>query len=118
MTSHTDSTTSLHVKIPSGGVTFAQQQSLKKLPIPPLDETLNKFLNQTVKPFLSEKEWEDTRDAVENFKKGEGPQLHAALKEYEKTRNSYIEEFWDAAYLEYDVSVACLLYTSPSPRDS
>src|SRR5688572_498644 len=88
-------------------VTYGHQSSLKHLPIPPLEATLDKFLNQTVKPFLTDKEWTETRDAVEAFiKSGAGLAIYEKLKEYDKTQNSYIEEFWDAAYLEYDVSVA------------
>jgi len=110
---------------PAQKVTFSHQKSLKKLPIPPLQQTLDKFLHQTVKPILNDKEWEDTKTAVESFvSSGKAQEIYDALKTFEKSRNSYIEEFWDAAYLEYDVSVAInvnpvfVLEDDPTPSRS
>lgn len=43
------------------------------------------------------------------FLQKEGPKLHKRLVEYAATKASYIEEFWDDAYLEHQESVVLSL---------
>lgn len=40
-----------------------------------------------------------------DFLKNEGPKLDAKLRKYAESRDSYIEAFWDAAYLDTTESV-------------
>ncbi len=82
--------------------TYAKQSQLGKLPIPNLKDTLDKYV-RTLEPLLSGKELEKTKKECDEFIKKEGHGLDNALKEYAKDKNSYIEEFWDLAYLAYDV---------------
>jgi len=46
-----------------------------------------------------------TKRVVGEFLDKEGPELQKALEDYRQGVDSYIEKFWDAAYLEYTVPV-------------
>ena len=74
------------------GITFSAQDKLAKLPIPELGSTLQKYMN-VLEPLQTKKEQNDTYKAVEDFKKGEGPELQARLKKYATGKTSYIEQF-------------------------
>lgn len=74
------------------GVTFAHQDRLPKLPIPELASTCKKYL-AALKPLQSAREHSDTRQAVEEFMKHEGPELQEKLKKYAEGQTSYIEQF-------------------------
>lgn len=77
---------------PKGGVTYAHQDYLPKLPIPDLERTCERYL-AALKPLQSPREHADTRHAVHEFLKGEGPELNEKLKKYAEGRTSYIEQF-------------------------
>lgn len=74
------------------GVTFAHQEKLPKLPIPDLETTCEKYLT-ALKPLQSHREHADTRHAVNEFLRQEGPELQEKLKKYAEGRTSYIEQF-------------------------
>lgn len=74
------------------GITFAAQDKLPKLPIPKLEDTLDKYLH-AVKPLQTTREHAETEQAVEEFLKGEGPELQERLKKYANGKTSYIEQF-------------------------
>ena len=76
----------------NGGVTFALQDKLPKLPIPDLEKTCERYL-QALKPLQSPREHSDTRHAVQEFLRGEGPELNEKLKKYAEGKTSYIEQF-------------------------
>lgn len=76
----------------NGGVTFAQQDKLPKLPIPDLEKTCDRYL-QALKPLQSPREHADTRHAVQEFLNGEGLVLNEKLKNYAEGKTSYIEQF-------------------------
>lgn len=78
--------------------TYNNQPSLPRLPLPSLDETLDKFLN-VVEPIT---DVEAAKLDVENFRNNDGPKLQALLEEYAKDKLSYVEEFWSDAYLVPD----------------
>ena len=80
------------------GTTFAGQEKLPKMPIPPLEDTCARFVT-TVTPLLSEAELEGTRKTVAGFLASEGPKLQKALLDYAADKDSYIEDFWHDAYL-------------------
>ncbi|ODQ53229.1 acyltransferase ChoActase/COT/CPT [Saitoella complicata NRRL Y-17804] len=82
-------------------VTFAYQEKLEKLPIPPLEETCQRYLS-AVKPLLTARQFADTEGAVNEFLHNEGPELQEALHEYASQKSSYIEQFWYDSYLNYD----------------
>ncbi|KAL4754916.1 hypothetical protein BDW72DRAFT_200326 [Aspergillus terricola var. indicus] len=108
------------VKTKKGGITFAHQDSLPKLPIPDLESTCKKYLD-ALSPLQTPKEQEETRAAVREFLKGEGPGLQERLQKYATSQTSYIEQFWYDSYLNYDSPVVLnlnpffLLEDDPTP---
>jgi hypothetical protein len=66
---------------PPANHTFALQDKLPKLPIPPLEETCNRYLRALL-ALQDEKEHETTKAAVYEFLRTDGPKLQAMLKEY------------------------------------
>lgn len=75
-----------------GGITFAGQDSMPTLPIPDLEQTTERYL-KALKPLQSPREQSDTRHAVNEFLKNEGPDLNEKLKKYAQGKTSYIEQF-------------------------
>jgi carnitine O-acetyltransferase len=75
-----------------GGVTFAHQDKLPKLPIPDLEASCQKYL-AALKPLQSASQHGETKHAVQDFLKHDGPELQAKLKKYAEGRTSYIEQF-------------------------
>lgn len=74
------------------GITFANQDSLPKLPIPDLESTCNRYL-ECLAPLQSAREQEETKAAVNEFLKTDGPELQNKLKNYATSKSSYIEQF-------------------------
>ncbi|KAF0702994.1 Aste57867_7714 [Aphanomyces stellatus] len=81
--------------------TFHFQKSLMRLPIPKLDDTLNRYL-LAVQPVVSSNEFEATKQAVEKFRKQGGPELHTALVERDNAapETSYINKWWFDMYVQ------------------
>ncbi|KAM7209455.1 putative mitochondrial carnitine O-acetyltransferase [Naviculisporaceae sp. PSN 640] len=103
-----------------GGVTFAHQDKLPKLPIPDLEASCERYL-AALKPLQSAREHSDTKQAVQEFLNGEGPELNEKLKRYAEGKTSYIEQFWYDSYLNFDNPVVLnlnpffLLEDDPTP---
>jgi carnitine O-acetyltransferase len=74
------------------GVTFTNQDSLPKLPIPDLESTCRKYIESLV-PLQTPREHEETKASVYDFLKSEGPELQEKLKKYASYKTSYIEQF-------------------------
>lgn len=74
------------------GITFANQDSLPKLPIPELENTCRKYLD-ALAPLQTPREHEETKAAVQEFLKSDGPMLQEKLKAYASSKTSYIEQF-------------------------
>ncbi|KAK9468345.1 acyltransferase ChoActase/COT/CPT [Lipomyces arxii] len=104
----------------TNGITFAGQDKLSKLPIPSLNDTIERYLS-VVKPLQSAKEHEDTQEAAREFLLKQGPELQEKLLAYASTRSSYIEQFWYDSYLNFDNPVVLnlnpffLLEDDPTP---
>ncbi|EAW07599.1 choline/carnitine O-acyltransferase [Aspergillus clavatus NRRL 1] len=102
------------------GLTFANQDSLPKLPIPDLESTCKKYLD-ALSALQSPREQEDTKAAVQDFLRTDGPALQEKLKNYATSKTSYIEQFWYDSYLNYDNPVVLnlnpffLLEDDPTP---
>lgn len=77
---------------PRKGITFANQDSLPKLPIPDLESTCRKYLD-ALYPLQTPREHEETKAAVQEFLKTDGPELQEKLKKYASSKTSYIEQF-------------------------
>ncbi|KAI9870708.1 MAG: hypothetical protein M1830_003900, partial [Pleopsidium flavum] len=75
------------------GITFAAEEKLPKLPIPDLESSCKKYL-EALKPLQSPREQSDSKAAVEEFLKSEGPELQERLKKYATGKTSYIEQFY------------------------
>jgi carnitine O-acetyltransferase len=82
-------------------ITYGHQKDLPKLPIPDLASTLDKFI-KTVAPLLTPEQLLQTQILAKDYLDTRGPVEYEALKQYALSRNSYVEEFWDDAYLCYD----------------
>ncbi|KKK23282.1 hypothetical protein P175DRAFT_0432966 [Aspergillus ochraceoroseus IBT 24754] len=102
------------------GLTFANQDSLPKLPIPDLENTCQKYLD-ALSPLQTMREQEETRASVRDFLKTDGPILQERLQKYASSKTSYIEQFWYDSYLNYDSPVVLnlnpffLLEDDPTP---
>jgi carnitine O-acetyltransferase len=83
------------------GVTFANQDSLPKLPIPDLESTCRKYV-ESLAPLQTFREHEETKAAVRDFLKSEGPELQEKLKKYASSKTSYIEQF-----CKFDLFLPC-----------
>jgi carnitine O-acetyltransferase len=81
-----------HSSTAKNGITFANQDSLPKLPIPDLESTCRKYL-EALYPLQSPREHEETKAAVQDFLRSEGPELQEKLKKYASSKTSYIEQF-------------------------
>ncbi|KAK3297604.1 Choline/Carnitine o-acyltransferase-domain-containing protein [Chaetomium fimeti] len=109
-----------HDDKPKGGVTYAHQDDLPKLPIPELEVSCEKYLT-SLRPLQSAREHAETRHAVQAFLRNEGPELNEKLKRYAEARTSYIEQFWYDSYLNFDNPVVLnlnpffLLEDDPTP---
>jgi len=75
-----------------GGITFAGQDDLPKLPIPDLESSCRKYL-AALKPLQGPREHAETKLAVEAFLKSDGPDLQEKLQKYAVGKSSYIEQF-------------------------
>jgi carnitine O-acetyltransferase len=90
--------------------TFASQDKLPKLPIPPLEDTCRRYL-RALEGLQSSEEHEATKRVVSEFLQGDGPRLQERLKQFDLTKDrrvscfyavyslsdvvdSYIEDFW------------------------
>ena len=64
------------------GTTLSRQNEVKKYPVPPLQETLSKYL-KTVPQFLDKGEFETTLDAVKELgqRGGDGERLQLLLED-------------------------------------
>lgn len=110
-------------------VTFGGQSELPPLPIPPLDQTLQRFLRavEALQAEDPEARMETKRIAMD-FLNTDGPRLQNLLLEYDRIGRetgeigSYVEEFWNDSYLAPDSSVVLnlnpffVLEDSPDPK--
>ncbi|KAK2590456.1 carnitine O-acetyltransferase yat1 [Conoideocrella luteorostrata] len=103
-----------------GGITFAAQDKLPKLPIPELANTCEKYL-EALRPLQTPRERAETEHAVRDFLVTDGPDLQEKLKRYAQGKTSYIEQFWYDSYLNFDNPVVLnlnpffLLEDDPTP---
>ena len=81
--------------------------NLPRLPIPPLEDTLRRY-EQSITPLcVDDKELQQTRATIDQFRKSGGPELHAALVAQDQAQAAegtfphfYFEDLWDSAYLD------------------
>ncbi|KAF8125069.1 acyltransferase ChoActase/COT/CPT [Boletus edulis] len=100
--------TRFHPHTPTPGSTFANQDALPKLPIPPLEDTCKRYLT-ALRGLQDDEEHVATTRAVQKFLEGEGPALQERLKQWAAGRASYIEDFWYESYLSHSDPVVLAL---------
>uniref|UniRef100_A0A646QE80 CarnOAT n=1 Tax=Hemiscolopendra marginata TaxID=943146 RepID=A0A646QE80_9MYRI len=86
---------------------------LPKLPVPPLQHTLQKYL-RTVNPLVTEEEFQQTEALVKEFgsPKGPGEKLQKLLEMKAKTTENWLSDWWlNTAYMEYRLPL--VMYSSP-----
>lgn len=86
---------------------YSTMQNLPRLPVPPLWQTLQKFLI-TVKPLLPLEKYKHATELVNKFihPGGVGEKLQHLLEERAKNTVNWLEEWWlNIAYLEYRLPV-------------
>lgn len=91
----------------------ASKQTLPHLPVPALNDTLQKYLKSVV-PFLSDLELKRTTELVKDFGKngGVGEKLQTLLMAKAKNTENWLAEWWlHNAYLGYRSPV--VIYSSP-----
>jgi carnitine O-acetyltransferase len=79
------------------GVTYASQDKLPKLPIPELAQSCKRYL-AALRPLQTNREHAETRHAVNEFLKHDGPELQERLSKYAVGRSSYIEQFCTSSW--------------------
>ncbi|GAW03660.1 carnitine acetyl transferase [Lentinula edodes] len=90
------------------GKTFASQDKLPKLPVPPLEETCRRYL-RALEGLQDPEEHTKTKEVVREFLENEGPEIQQKLMDWARTRDSYIEEFWYESYLSHSDPVVLAL---------
>ncbi|XP_070500626.1 peroxisomal carnitine O-octanoyltransferase-like [Chironomus tepperi] len=93
---------------PEGGPsTFHFDEDLDNLPLPSLDDTLERYYKSLI-PFASdESELKNTERIISEFKNGDGKKLHEMLKEKASKEKNWVENYWeDYAYLTTRVPLA------------
>ncbi|XP_077334609.1 carnitine O-acetyltransferase isoform X1 [Lithobates pipiens] len=98
------------VKLP--GRYLAHQESLPHLPLPSLQQTLDKYL-LALKPLVSQEEWSHTNQMVDEFRtSGVGERLQKGLERRAKKTENWLSDWWlQTAYLEYRLPV--VVHSSP-----
>ena len=73
---------------------LAKQKSLPRLPVPPLQQTMDKYLN-AIRPLVNDDEFEQTRKLVQEFRKpgGLGEQLQEKLIKKSKSEDNWVNKF-------------------------
>lgn len=75
---------------PQGSRTFARQQELPSLPVPPLEETCSRYLT-ALEGLQDPRDHEETKRAVEDFLRGDGPRIQERLIEWAKGKARYVK---------------------------
>lgn len=99
------------VKIP--GRYLAHQEGLPHLPVPPLKQTLERYL-LALKPIISQEEWNHTQELVQEFGKpgGVGERLQKGLERKARKTENWLSDWWlQTAYLDYRMPV--VVHSSP-----
>ncbi|OBS81043.1 hypothetical protein A6R68_20771 [Neotoma lepida] len=91
----------------------AHQDALPRLPVPPLQQSLDHYL-KALQPIVSEEEWAHTKQLVDEFQTsgGVGERLQKGLERRAKKMENWLSEWWlKTAYLQYRQPV--VIHSSP-----
>ncbi|MGH0188133.1 UNVERIFIED_CONTAM: hypothetical protein FKN15_028075 [Acipenser sinensis] len=92
---------------------LVHQEGLPKLPVPPLRQTMGRYL-AALQPIVSQEELEHTRKLVEEFQSpgGVGERLQKGLERKARKTENWLSDWWlQTAYLEYRLPV--VVHSSP-----
>uniref|UniRef100_A0ACB8F174 Uncharacterized protein n=1 Tax=Sphaerodactylus townsendi TaxID=933632 RepID=A0ACB8F174_9SAUR len=92
---------------------LAHQEGLPALPVPPLQQTLDRYL-LALQPVISKEELSHTNQLVEEFRKpgGAGERLQKGLERRARKHENWLSDWWlKTAYLEYRLPV--VVHSSP-----
>ncbi|XP_058459755.1 peroxisomal carnitine O-octanoyltransferase-like [Malaya genurostris] len=91
--------TIFHLPEGSKETTFCYDESLPALPLPKLEHTLKRYY-ESLKPFGTPEELNNSKNVIEHFRTGIGAKLHAMLEQKAKTEKNWVAKWWeDYAYL-------------------
>ena len=92
----------VYIKTLDAPSTFEKDESLPRLPVPTLAETLDKYL-VSLQPFLTQQELEHTSRLCRNFRESpQGQLLQRLLLERSQARGNWLEEWWlRKGYLQF-----------------
>uniref|UniRef100_A0A8C5RAE7 Carnitine O-acetyltransferase n=1 Tax=Leptobrachium leishanense TaxID=445787 RepID=A0A8C5RAE7_9ANUR len=98
------------LKLP--GRYLAHQESLPCLPVPPLQQSLEKYL-LALKPLISQEEWDHTQQLLDDFRtSGVGERLQKRLEKRATKTENWLSDWWlQTAYLDYRMPV--VIHSSP-----
>ncbi|KAE9411136.1 acyltransferase ChoActase/COT/CPT [Gymnopus androsaceus JB14] len=86
------------------GKTFASQDKLPKLPVPPLEDTCKRYL-RALEALQDPEEYSKTKQVVKEFLENEGPEIQKKLKEWAATQDRHVYE----SYLSHSDPVVLAL---------
>ncbi|KAL0193331.1 hypothetical protein M9458_011627, partial [Cirrhinus mrigala] len=92
---------------------LAHQESLPKLPVPPLQQTCERYL-AALTPIVDPEELNQTQKLLEEFQKpgGVGERLQKGLEQRAKKLENWLSDWWlQTAYLDYRMPV--VVHSSP-----
>lgn len=91
---------------------LAHQESLPKLPVPPLQQTCERYL-AALEPIVEEEDLQHTRQLLEEFQHGGvGERLQKGLERRAKKMENWLSDWWlKVAYLDYRMPV--VVHSSP-----
>uniref|UniRef100_A0A131Z772 Carnitine O-acetyltransferase n=1 Tax=Rhipicephalus appendiculatus TaxID=34631 RepID=A0A131Z772_RHIAP len=96
------------------GPMMSRQKDLMKLPVPPLKETLHRYV-ESIKPLVTPAQFEKTVKVVEEFGKpnGIGEKLYKVLEAKAASTENWLADWWlQGAYLTYRMPV--VVYSNPA----
>jgi hypothetical protein len=83
--------------------------NLPKLPVPKLEDTLEKLKDSLVPIAWTDEELNTVNKRIQEFASKEGPELHQRLLERAKEQPHWLEQWWDdTGYLGYRDSVSSI----------
>lgn len=90
---------------PAPSRTFASQSKLPKLPIPPLEDTCKRYLD-ALAGLQTAEEHEQTKEAVEDFLKGDGPRIQEKLKTWAEDKDRCVLWIWQQLESDFIVVIS------------
>ena len=93
--------------------TFQYDSQLNKLPIPPLQQTIDKYLKSII-PFVSQQDYETSKTLCQDFiESGQGQRLENLIRDRAKECDNWLDDWWlRKAYLQFREPLIPLLNTA------